>query len=58
MVDSAYFVKSIPLRAFTVFFLIICRYVIDIFKMCMIKSDAEKNFDTLTGFFNIFRLST
>ena len=37
MVDSAYFVKSTPLRAFT-------RFVADVLKMCMKKSDAEKIF--------------
>ena len=39
MVNSAYFVKSTPLRAFTGSFL--CRYITDILKMCMKKFDAE-----------------
>ena len=49
MVDSAYFVKSTPPRAFTGSFH--CRYVTDILKMCMKKLDAEKIFfDKLRGF--------
>ena len=48
MVDSVYFVKSAPLRAFTGF---LDRYVTEILKMCMKKFDAEKLvFDKLTGF--------
>ena len=51
MVDSAYFVKSTPLRAFIRSFSILCRYVTDILKMCMTKFDDEKIFfDKLTGF--------
>ena len=51
MVDSVYFVKSTPLRAFTGSFLTLCRYVTEILKMCMKKFDAEKLvFDKLTGF--------
>ena len=45
MVDSAYFVKSTPLRAFT---------YLDIFKMCMKKFDVEKVFfDKLTAFLTL-----
>ena len=48
MVDSAYFVKSTPLRAFTGSF----QHFADVLKMCMKKFDAEKIFfDKLTGFF-------
>ena len=42
MVDCAYFVKSIPLRAFTGSFQHFAD--IDILKMCMKKFDAEKMF--------------
>ena len=50
MVDRAYFVKSSPLVAFTVFS-VLCRYVTDIMKMCIKKFNAEKIFfDKLTGF--------
>ena len=49
MVDSAYFVKSTPLRAFTESFQHFVD-VTDILKMCMKKFDAEKIFfDKLTG---------
>ena len=58
MVDSAYFVKSTPLRAFFPSFQHIrifsapCRYVTDMLKMCMKKFDAEKIFflTNLQGF--------
>ena len=56
MVDSAHFVKSTPLRAFTGSFqhfedVLQRRYIADILKMCMKKFDAEKIFfDKLTGF--------
>ena len=45
MDDSAYFVKSTPLRAFTGSFQHFADtlYVTDILKMCMKKFDAEKN---------------
>ena len=47
MVDSAYFVKSTPLRDFTESFQ---HFVTDILKMCMKKFDAEKIFfNKLTG---------
>ena len=50
MVDSAYFVKSTPLRAFTGSFPIFAN-MLDIMKICMKKFDAEKIFfDTLTAF--------
>ena len=39
MVDSAHIVKSTPLRAFTEYFQLFCRYVTDI-----LKFDAEKLF--------------
>ena len=49
MDDSAYFVKSTPLTAFTGSFQhfadmlqIYCRYVTDILKMCTKTFDAEK----------------
>ena len=46
MVDSAYFVKSTPLRAFTESF----QHFTDILKMCMKAYDAEKMFfKKLTG---------
>ena len=46
MIDSAYFVKSTPLTAFTGSF----QYFADILKMCMKMCDAEKMFfDKLTG---------
>ena len=49
MVDSAYLVKSTPLRAFTESFQHFAD-ILDILKMCMKKSDAEKCcFDKLTG---------
>ena len=56
MVDSAYFVKSTPLRAFTGSFQHFTD--IDILKMCMKKVDAEKYFLTNLQVFNlgIFRL--
>ena len=48
MVDSAYFVKSIPLRASTETFQ---HFVTDILKICMKKFDAEKIvFNNLIGF--------
>ena len=59
MVGSAYFVKSTPPRAFSVFFSVLCRHVTDILKMCMKNYNAEKIiFDKFTAFFNfaIFRL--
>ena len=43
MVDSAYFVKATPLRAFTESFQHFAD-VTDGLKMCMKKSDAEKIF--------------
>ena len=50
MTDSAYFVKSTPLRAFTGSFQHFAD-MLDILKMCMKKYDAEKIFfDKLTGF--------
>ena len=50
MVDSAYFMKSTPFRAFTGAFQHFAD-ILDIFKMCMKKVDAEKIFfDKLTGF--------
>ena len=50
MDDSAYFVKSTPLRAFTGSFQHFA-HVTDILKMCMKKFDAEKIFfDKLMGF--------
>ena len=52
MIDSTFFVKSTPLRAFTGSFSTLCRYVTDILKMCMKKFDVEKIFfDKHTGFF-------
>ena len=42
MTDSAYFVKSTPLGAFSVSFLIFCRHVTDIQKMCMKDFKAKK----------------
>ena len=49
--DSAYFVKSTPLRAFECIALILCRYVTDILQMCMMNLSAEKNiFDKFTAF--------
>ena len=49
MVDSAYFVKSTALRAFTESFQHSAD-MLDILKMCMKKFDAEKIFfDKLTG---------
>ena len=51
MVNSAYFVKATPLRAFNVSRLMHGRYVTDILKRWMKKFNAEKNiFDKLTGF--------
>ena len=51
MVGSAYFVKSTPLRAFSVSFKFLCRSVPDIFKMCMNNFHAEKIiFDKFTAF--------
>ena len=49
MVDSAHFVKSTPLRAFTEsfqkkIFSAFCRYVTDILKMCLKEFDAETIF--------------
>ena len=47
MVDSAYFVKSTPLRDFTGSF----QHLTDTLKMCIKKFDAEKIFLTnLQGF--------
>ena len=43
MVDSAYFVKSTPLRDFTESFQYFAD-MLDILKMCMKKFDAEKMF--------------
>ena len=48
MAESAYFVKSTPLRAFAGSFQHFALYVTDILKMCMKKFDAEKIF--LQGF--------
>ena len=42
MNDSAYFVKSTPLRAFTGSFQHLAD-MLDLLKMCMKKFDAEKN---------------
>ena len=53
MVNSAYFVKSTPPRAFSVSFFLLMhgRYLTDILKMCMKKFNAEKIiFDKFTGF--------
>ena len=51
MVGSAYFVKSTPPRAFIVSFLILCRFVPDILKMCMKNFYAENfSFDKFTAF--------
>ena len=51
MVYSAYFVKSIPHRAFSKSFFMLSRYVTDILKMSMKKFNAEKkNLDKVTGF--------
>ena len=52
MVDSAYFMKSTPLRAFTGSFQHFAdTYVTEILKMRMKKFDAEKLFFVkLTGF--------
>ena len=53
MVDSAYFVKSTPLKAFTGSFQHFADMLV-IMKMCMKTFDAEKNiFGKLTGFFNL-----
>ena len=50
MVNCAYFVKSTPLRAFTVSFKCMVG-MLDILKMCMKKFNAEKYFLTnLQGF--------
>ena len=43
MTDSAYFVKSTPLGAFSVSFLIFCRHVTDIQKMCTKDFKTKKN---------------
>ena len=49
MVDSAYFVKSTPLRAFNGSFQHFAD-MLDILKMCIKKFDAEKIFfDKLAG---------
>ena len=53
MIDSVYFVKLTPLRAFTESFQHFADMLqmLDILKMCMKKFDAEKIFfDKLTGF--------
>ena len=42
MVGSAYFVKSTPPRAFSIFFSILCRHVPFILKMCMKNYNTEK----------------
>ena len=53
MVGSAYFVKSTPPRAFSIFFSILCRHVPHM-KMCMKNYNAEKIiFDKFTAIFNI-----
>ena len=56
MVDSAYFVKSTPLKSFHCIFSTLCRYVTDILKICMKKFDAEKIFFDTDGVFNIANL--
>ena len=42
----ALFVIANPCKAFSLFFLILCRQVTDILKMCMKKFHAEKYFET------------
>ena len=51
MINSAYFVKSTPPRAFSVsFFKMHGRYVTDILKVYMKKCIAEKFVQIFTGF--------
>ena len=49
MVDSAYFVKSTPLRSFTGYFQHCTDIVTDIWETCMRKFEAEFFFVKLTG---------
>ena len=60
MVDSAHFVKSTPLRAFTESFQHFAdMYVTGILKMCRKKFDAEKIFlDKLTGLLRLIVVSS
>ena len=50
MTDSTYFVKSTSLGAFSVSFLIFCRHVTDIQKMCTKDFKAKKKLTNLQMF--------
>ena len=51
MTDSAYFVKSTPLGALSVSFLIFCRHVTDIQNMYTKDFKAKKKINKFTDFF-------